>query len=185
MRSLAASRRNGQGDHALSNIIGYPQRQELPELNLEDRKLHILCSVLALASCSLCTTPSQRDIAFFFSSRDLRVLGAGMGGFDLGELPWGDKVEADQQYLDRVCNAALRGAGWERLNYYPDTQWLLPAIEFFRQLVSQFRAEHIGDPDPTLRDLRLEPILHDQRPDAEERCARHKVYLHRHGCLLC
>ncbi len=176
MRSLAASRRGGQGGAALSNIIGYPEQEELPELNLEDRKLHILCSVLALASSALASTPSQREIAFFFCSRDLRVLGPGMGGFDLGELPWGPDFKADRRFLKSTCNAALRGLGWERLSYHPDQQWLLPALEFMRQIISLFKSDHVVDPDPTLRDL---------RPEEDLKCAVHGVYVHKHGCLLC
>ena len=172
IRHFTPQRRRG----TLPNIIGYPQREELPELDLEDRKLHILCSVLALAASELASTLTEREHAFYFCSRDLRVLGSGMGGFDLGELPWSEDVHADQLFLISTCNAARKGLGWGKLSYHPDQSWLLPALEFFGQLVGQFQTDHVDNPDPTLKEL---------RPEEVQRCPLHGVYLHRFGCLLC
>lgn len=160
----------------MANLIGYPQRSELPELELGDRKMHILCSVLSLASCGLASTEQEAELAFYFCSRDLRVLGADMGGFDLGELPWGDDLERDRRFVQFTCNAARKRLGWEKLGYHPEEDWLMPAVEFLRRMVVLFREDHIEPTDPTFASL---------RPATLERCVSHGIFKHRQGCLLC
>ena len=160
----------------MDNIIGYPQRPELPEVELEDDKMHALCAVLALASCGMAGTEQEFEQAFYFCSRDLRVLGPGNAGFDLGEVPWGADVERARRFYQFTCTAACKRLGWERLGFYPDDRWLIPAVEFMRQIVGQFTPDHVEPTDPTLADM---------RPPNLERCLHHGIFLHREGCLLC
>ncbi len=160
----------------MANVIGYPQQPELPELDFDDRKMHIFCSVLALAGSALAGTEQEGDLAFFFCSRDLKVLGRGMAGFDMGELPWGDDLEKDRRFLQYTCTAAHKGLGWERLGYHPDKTWLLPAVDFLERLIGLFEAAHIDEPDPTIQGM---------RPATLDRCPKHGVFMHSEGCLIC
>lgn len=99
-------------------------------------------------------------------------------GFDLGELPWlpGTFV-SDREFVLRVIAAARARTGWERLGYEPHEEWVQACLDQFRAMVESFESGHArGSESAAWRDARPERLV---------LCPVHRVYEHRHGCVVC
>jgi hypothetical protein len=129
---------------------------------------------LVLAASDLAQTPWQRDLAAWLASRDQTIHGRGLVGFDLSEIAWSTGTfQADHEFLLAVVDHAVNRHRWDGLNL--DPQWTPDYLRDFRMLAMRFNADLVipsqkWDPAP---------------PDPPIRCAKHLVYQHRSGCVIC
>ena len=135
-------------------------------------------NALALAASAVATTDRQREFAALIAANDQDVYGLGMVGFDVSELPWSvEAFEEEKAFLLRVVAAAKAKTGWDRLRHAPPDDWFEPYVERLGRLIEAFAAEHMAGG--------AEDRWAYCRPDRWELCARHGVYKHRAGCVLC
>lgn len=137
-----------------------------------------LLAVLCLAGEARARTPQQERLLIWLASRDQALLGRGMVGFALSELPWEPATfEADRGFLRAVVAAARARTGWERLGYTPRSDWLDADLEAFAALIEAL------DPSDVEWDADRTPWL--GWPGAIARCPVHGVLEHAGGCIVC
>jgi hypothetical protein len=163
----------------MSNLITYDSRPDLESIQISNGLTSVFVSVLSLAASAHATNDRERLWAVWFAAHDQGIFGRGIVGFDLSEMPWTlETFDADQQFLLRVIEAAKTRSGWERLDYEPHEEWVIPCLEQFRKLLEAFQPEHrCLDADKIWPFVPAPPIL--------ERCPVHQVYQHALGCVIC
>lgn len=162
----------------MANLITYREGGNVPPLQMNNGMTSVFVSVLALSTSALAKTDHQRKLALWIVSRDQAVYGLGLVGFDIAELPWSRSSFAeDQAFLLRGIEAAKATAGWEHLDYSPNEAMLFNCLDHFARMISAFSVEH------ALVEERIWPF--GGKPESFRLCAKHHVYLHIMGCVLC
>jgi hypothetical protein len=133
----------------MGNRITYDARPDLPDIKMSNGLTSVFIEVLALAASSLASTARQHELATWFSSKDQAIYGAGNVGFDVGEIPWEtESLTQDRGFLLRSIDAAKSRVGWNKLDYRPNEDWLIPRLDTFQTLLAEFRPVdiHAGAP---------------------------------------
>jgi hypothetical protein len=144
-------------------------------LQLSNGATSVLLSVLLLAGSDLARTRWEIDVVRFFAEKDQAIFGSGMVDFDLDELGWSAAdFEAQKRFLLAVVDRALARHRWDALAY--DPSYVAADLAQLRSMVERFA---IGPSDQCLQ-LELA-----RAADPATRCAKHRVYMHVTGCLLC
>ncbi|MFN3429907.1 MAG: hypothetical protein ACK46X_08140 [Candidatus Sericytochromatia bacterium] len=137
-----------------------------------------MLAVLCLAGAALARTPQHERLMIWIGSQDQTLLGRGVAGFTLAELPWEPLTfDADRAYLRAVVASAQARTRWDRLSYTPRPDWLEADLDAFAALIEALTASDVAwdeDRSPWLG-----------WPAEVLRCPVHDVFEHAVGCLIC
>ena len=153
------------------------------KISISDRGTDALMNILLLAASEIAETESQKRMTVWLAEHD-RKRGRGTMGFCIAEMPWAaESFAADKRFLVAVTDAASQQTGWEKLDYRPNSDALMPMLRWFRKAF--FRLQP-ADVNPHA----LEGWLADMEPDdpvlnGYPRCPRHGIYLSWCGCQIC
>ena len=104
------------------------------------------------------------------------IFGLGVVGFDLEDIAWTrEGFAAEKAFVLRMIDAARARHRWDALGY--DPPFAEGQLGELRALVEGFTAEHVLEHDDW--------SWRFDETQAAGKCARHAVYLHGAGCLLC
>jgi hypothetical protein len=162
----------------MANRITYDARPDLPDIRMSNGLTSVFMDVLTLAASSLASTVRELEIAAWIASKDQGVYGPGTVGFDIADIPWDADPAEEQAFLLRSITAARSKIGWDKLGYDPDESLLMPCLDGFQALLTEFR------PD----DIRIAAAMIGTAPSSPsgfECCPVHGVVRHAHGCPLC
>lgn len=135
----------------------------------------VFIDVLVLAGSSLAQTVREQALTAWIASRDQTILGIGAAGFDIAQIPWRiADYAADRTFFFRMIKAAKSKTGWEKLDYLPNEQLLMPCLHCFQTLLAAFTPEDIPANEP------ISSFTVDF-----ERCQKHGIIKHANGCILC
>ena len=162
----------------MGNTFHYKARPDLEDIDMSNGLTSVLVSVLSMATSSISTENWQKRFAVCIAENDQAVSGGGTILFDIGCLPWSDQnIEEERSFLLRAIDAALAKTGWDRLSYKPLEETVYECLLQFRTLITAFAAERI-DPSGSKDEFLAKPELF-------QFCARHGVYKHKYGCVVC
>jgi hypothetical protein len=149
-----------------------------PELDMSNGLTAVFLDVLALAGSDLATDEWERAFVYWLVQHDQERTGLGSVGFDVGDMGWTEaRFEAQRTFILRVIDGALARTRWDELPFVPGEELVLPALRAFRLLVEQFPATAITTPSSDAW------VPGD--PPEYGACARHRVFLHETGCIVC
>lgn len=134
-------------------------------------------SSLAISGSLLAKEPAEIDLITWICSRDQGVVGTGVVGFDVAEMPWSvdkDVFIQQKKFLLNVVERAKSKSDKEVLGYEINET----SVKFLSQFIASitaFKYEFVTGkrkwwipPDPDLK-----------------KCPVHNVYLHVEGCVVC
>lgn len=143
-------------------------------LSLSNGGTSVLLTTVLLSGSHLACEPWQRELLFWLAERDQSILGLGLVGFDLSELPWDTaRFEEQKRFLLGAFELALQEFGWERLDYRPPL--VKRDLQTLQSMVKAFQQEHLQPRKQTF------PIT----SDSGSLCPTHRVLLSEFGCLVC
>lgn len=157
----------------MGNIISNDKADD--SLPLSNGATDVLLSVFILAGSDLAQTDWQKEAIIWFAEHDQSIFGRGVVGFDIDEIAWQkDQFIEQQQFLLQVIDLALQRHHWDKLDYQPPHahEYLIK----LRELITSYTIEMI------------ETDKHwqwYQAPTEFIKCAKHNVYEHANGCLIC
>jgi len=162
----------------VSNTFATSATKRDGALHVTNGGADVLLAVLCLAGAGLARTPQHERLLVWLGSQDQTLIGRGVAGFDLSDLPWdpGSFAE-DRAFLQAVVAAARARSGWERLGYSPRPDWVMADLEAFGALVAAL------EPPDVAWDEDRAPWL--GWPAKVERCPVHGIFQHAEGCLIC
>ncbi len=147
------------------------------DININNAYTEVFISSLAVSGSFLAKESAEVDLITWICSRDQAVLGNGVVGFDIDEMPWSAKAEVfvkQKIFLLKVVERAKNNTDKEALGYEINET----SVNFLNQFmvsISAFKYEFVTGlqewwipPDPDLK-----------------KCAVHNVYLHVEGCVVC
>ena len=160
-------------------IVNHGIRQDLPSLAMSNGLMSVFISVLTLAMSSLAKTEREKYIAVWVASHDQAIFGRGTVDFDVCDAPWRPSTfETDKEFTRKAIQAAAGKLEWDRLGYRPSEDSVLESLATFQVLVEHFLEEDILPAAEWTWQLGVVP-------EKFEQCAKHGVYLHSHGCVIC
>lgn len=159
--------------------VDHGVRQDLPSLSMNNGLMSAFIGVLTIALSSLAKSVNEKRIAVWVASHDQRIFGSGVVDFDVCDVPWSVKTfDADKTFMLQAIQAAASKFEWQKLGYSPREDWVLESLRSFQGLVEHFLVEHVLSHVQWTWQFGEEPAGFLQ-------CAKHGVYLHSHGCVLC
>ncbi|MCE5170756.1 hypothetical protein LQV63_15730 [Paenibacillus profundus] len=172
----------------MANSVCMPDqaKQRLESLGMSNGLTEVFIDVLALSGSAIARTNREKELVIWIAQRDQSVVGRGTVGFSLDEMPWTvANSEQERQFLLQAIDGAMAETGWERLSYEPNRDIIQSCLAHFRTMVmamdkdcidpgqyEEWSAVEEGDDCPTI------PVGYPQ-------CAKHRVYLSCHGCVIC
>lgn len=162
----------------MSNRFAISTCRHEGEFRVSNGGTDALLAVVCLAGGALAGTPQQERLMIWIGSQDQSLLGRGVAGFTLAELPWEPLTfDADRAFLQTVVLRARARTDWERLNYTPRPDWLEANLDALLRLLEVLEASDVAwDEDRA-------PWL--GWPGEVARCPVHDVYEHAVGCIIC
>lgn len=161
----------------MANLITNDSVDENAFLQLSNGGMSVLTSTLSLAGSHLAREKYEIDLVTWIASRDQGIVGLGVVGFDLVDLPWSKQENIfgrQKEFLLQVIERVGSRDDMHHLDY--DPPHLDEYSSALRQLVKAFSFDDVGDEAPSWW----------LAPDEQGRkCAVHGVYLHVHGCVVC
>jgi hypothetical protein len=163
----------------ITNYKNYSQKERLEKmLAMSNGLTAVLIEILSLSASYLAKTDAEIDFAIWLACHDQAIMGGGMVGFDLSELPWStENFEAEKRFLLRVVDSAKTKQYWNLLDYEPCEEMVLRSLEKFKDLIEDFTKEFIST-DNFWSQTFLKPI-------EPKKCSIHNIYLHQEGCVIC
>ncbi len=159
----------------MGNLITNEKAGDDEFLQLSNGSTDVLLSVLLLSGSDLARTPWEVELVTWLAEHDQSVFGSGVVGFDLDDFAWSrDCFDAQRDFLLRMIELALQRHRWETLSYDPPL--VAGHLARMKELVLAYRAEFV-EVD--------KPWEWWSAPRRFDKCAKHAVYVHNHGCLLC
>ncbi|NJK48242.1 hypothetical protein HC931_08690 [Candidatus Gracilibacteria bacterium] len=163
----------------ITNDKNYSQKERLDKmLAMSNGLTAVLIEVLSLSASYLAKTDAEIDFAIWVACHDQAIMGRGMVGFDLSELPWStENFEAEKRFLLRVVDSAKAKQYWNLLDYEPREEMVLCSLEKFKDLIEDFSKEFISTNNFWSKTL--------PKPAKHKKCSLHNIYLHEEGCVIC
>ena len=141
-------------------------------------------NVLCLSGGRLAATQSQKRMMVFLGEKNQTFCGIGTVGFDIVDMPWDrDSFDEDKAFLLAVIEGARNKLGWETLDFKPNEEVVIDALNVFEKLVQRMEKSDIR-----------EEALAEWLSGAEEndpvrcgfpKCEAHDIYLSVFGCQVC
>lgn len=140
----------------------------------------VVMDVLCLAGATLAASDDEKEWMIWLAQKDQGIFGLGTIDFDISEMPWQrEYFDAQKKFLLAVIDAAAAKTNWNLLNYQPREDWALDVLAQLRELVTAFQIEHL----PEKNEAEIYPF--EGAVKKFDRCAKHGVYMHFDGCLVC
>ncbi len=145
-------------------------------VNMNNGLTSVVIGLMAMALTAEAETDTQRRLAVAVAARDQNLLGLGVVGFDVADLPWDESTfEIDQAFFLRSCDRAILGDDWHRLSYEPRREWVTQAVSGLVDLIESLTPDQ-------LRPQTDWPLMPDV---VGEVCDTHQALMHTEGCVLC
>jgi hypothetical protein len=138
----------------------------------------IFHATLALGFSESATSALEKDIALWFCSRDYPCFGSGIVGFAIDEIPWpSENFDIGKAFVLRTIKNVVEDKTWRKLGSSNTEDYARDHLNEFRKLVEEFSSD----------DVKEESFVSwkAEKPETDEKCINHQVYLHWHGCILC
>lgn len=166
----------------MSNIISYDAKEM--DLVCSNGMMSVLMTVIGLSGSALAKQWYEKDLIVWLMEHDQRMIGLGMAGFELTELPWQEAYFAQQkQFLHETLGLAKTGFGWDKLDYTPNKELLLQKIEILQKMLGQMIYEDVN------YDIIQEwyDVCDDGEPmkNGYPICQKHGILLSVYGCVAC
>ena len=162
-----------------NTIVGPPDPGEL-RVRMSNGVTSSVVANVAIVASARARTPGEIALACAIGAADQSVFGIGCVGFDVRDLPWsreriGD-FEREKAFLIGAVRGAAAGEAAEALARPPNLEFISPCLVDFEHLLDTLSLDGVAGRETDV------PLL----PDSPgERCARHGVYLHARGCVVC
>ncbi len=161
----------------MANVISNDSADESVFLQLSNGGMSVVVSTLALSGSHLAKEKHEIDLVTWIASRDQGVLGSGVVGFDLVDLPWAKTEEAfgqQKQFMLRVIGRIREKEDFCHLDY--DPPYVDEYMDKLEILFTSFLFRHVGDEEPSWW----------LPPDEQlTKCEKHGLYMHVSGCVVC
>jgi len=162
----------------VGNTVSYDRRPDIEPLEMSNGLTSVFVSVVSLAASRLAQTPNEQVMAAWFGSRDQGAYGSGVVGFDVGDMPWSSSgFPGNRGFVLRTIAAAKTRVGWDALGYEPRADWLAASLDHFAGMVEAFSPEDIAGSKSRSWPWGM--------PERLSLCAKHKVFQHVAGCVIC
>jgi hypothetical protein len=144
-------------------------------LKLNNGGTSVLLSVLLLAGSDLAQSEWERELMTWFAGHDQAIFGLGVVGFDVHEIAWTRAgLQEQKAFVLKMIELALTRHRWDALGY--DPPYAHEYLATLRKLIEAVTRDSIR-PDTNWQS--------QARPEVLAKCARHEVYVHAWGCLIC
>lgn len=162
----------------MSNFFATSSSKTAGSFSISNGGTDVFLAVLCLAGTPLARTPQEVKLMLWLASQDQSLIGRGVAGFDIANLPWEPTdFDANRAFLVSVAAAAKTRVGWDRLDYVPPPDLVDCNLDRFAALILAL------EPGDVAWDQGREPIL--GWPEVVQLCAVHGTYQHAEGCLIC
>lgn len=161
----------------MANRITYNRPDVNTSLKLSNGAMSVIVISLSLTGSHLAAKPHETDLIRWVASRDQNVLGGGVVGFDLSELPWSqDETLFDRQkiFLLAVVSRVKTKVDLPMLDYEP--VFVLEHMNQFESMLNTFDYAHVTDEEQS---------WWLSSNEDHGRCKKHGVYQHIEGCIVC
>lgn len=168
----------------MQNIFSFRRDDASEEqISISDLGTDVLLDVLVLAGSALAETESQKRLTVWLAEHD-RKIGSGSVGFCIANMPWdAESFEDDRRFMVRVTDAASQKTGWQKLNYWPNAERLMPMLGWFRKCFMRLKP---ADIDPKYLTAWLSGLDDDDPTLAGfPKCEKHGALLTWCGCRIC
>ncbi len=134
----------------MANMITNDLADEKVYLQLSNGGMSVVISTLSLAGSYLAKEKYEIDLVTWVASRDQGVVGLGVVGFDLVDLPW-VKEEGifirQKEFLLRVIERVGNKEDLYHLDY--DPPYIDEYVEKLIALVNSFSFNYVGNEEPS------------------------------------
>ncbi len=154
------------------------------KLRMSNGTTSVLLTTICLSGSRLAVTEHEKDLIIFLAERDQGIVGGGMVGFDIGEMPWEEEsLEQDKAFMIKVIDHAIDGLGYETLTYKPNIDIIIPRLQHFRRLIEAMDKESIQ----MKRILQWYEDTEESEPinNGYPCCGKHNILLSCFGCIAC
>lgn len=171
----------------MGNIISLNSETPVEEyIAMSNGLTDVFINVLVLSGSKLAGTDDEKRLIVYLAEKDQSITGIGTVGFEICEMPWNTQTfDECKSFLLKVIETAKSRMGWEKLEYEPNEELLLPCLQQFAVLVSKMTAD----------DISTEAVQEWLQASAEDLddpvvcgfpvCEKHNTLLSTFGCQIC
>lgn len=168
----------------MSNIIRLDSFSPVDTwLKMQNGLTDVLINTILLSGSFLAKTIDEKRLIVWLAEKD-QTLGSGTVGFDVCNMPWNpDTFCENKAFILRVIQEAENKLGWEKLDYEPNVELLIPCLKKFASFISNINISHV---DANI--LKDWIALADEKDPINcnfPRCEKHHTLLTFLGCQLC
>lgn len=170
---------NKEKQFNMSNIITlHRDHQNIDEwLCMSNGTTSVFISLLALSGSRLAQSDLEKELIIWLAERVV--------GFMISDIPWTKQgFQSEREFLLKVTEQAKLKPGWDVLNYEPNEAIIIPVLDKFAALLSNFSEEYLDEAACVKwNDMRNDPKY--GIPVGFPKCPKHGVLLHWNGCAVC
>jgi hypothetical protein len=175
------------GEKIMSNIISLHKNDndKCKWLSMSNSYTSVVILTIALSGSALAEYEWQKELVIWFAEHDQSVIGEGVVGFDIDDIPWTpDKFDEEKSFLLNVIDEAINKQRWEQLWFEPG-EHIFEFLSTFRELINSFHSDWIIEHgNKQWKDGHCEPedyII----PTGFPKCKKHDVLEYWGGCVIC
>ena len=159
----------------MGNIISFKD----DSICISNGATDVFINLIALSGSELAKTDSEKRLIVWISEKDQNTIGMGTVGFDISEMIWNRKTFLnDRAFLVKVIENAETGFCWEKLDYKPNKEIILPVLKKFKEMLLSMTENDIKDEE-------LQEWLKETSKCDFSRCKKHNTLLTFCGCQVC
>ena len=159
----------------MSNIISFGN----DDICMSNGTTDVFINLIALNGSELAKTESEKRLIVWISEKDQKTVGMGTVSFDISETIWNRETFLNARaFLVKVTENAEKGLYWEKLDYTPNKEIILPVLEKFKEMLLSMTEKDIKDEE-------LQEWLKETPKFAFPRCQKHNTLLTFFGCQVC
>lgn len=168
----------------MGNIIRFNKNTPVEDwICMSNLTTDVFINILLLSGSALAETDEEKQLIIWLAERDQK-LGLGTVGFDVVEMPWRKKTFLnDRTFLLNIIQAAENKLDWEKLDYIPDPEFILPNLQKFKEYIKKMTKNDIDD------NAASEWLNMAENNDPVNcgfpRCKKHNTFLSFLGCQIC
>lgn len=167
----------------MSNIICSDNSSANENIKMKNSLTDVFINVLALSGSYLAETVDEKRLIVWISEKD-QTLGRGCVSFNICDMPWNKNNFYDnKKFILKVIIFAKNKLEWEKLNYTPYEEWLLPCLNKFQNLIEKLNITDI-------KEISLQEWIENSENNDPincnfPRCKKHNTLLTFLGCQVC
>ena len=169
----------------MSNIIRFNDKTPVDDwLCMSNGATDVFINILVLSGSALAETEDEKQMIVWLSEKDQHTLGFGTVGFDVVHMPWSNiNFASVKSFMLRVVDGALLKLNWNRLDYPPNEELVMPFLEKFKQYIDRMSEDDI------LENKRVKWLNTAEKDNPIKcgfpYCKKHGTLLSLFGCNLC